>query len=438
MRHEDDDRGVAVVGGGLAGLAAAAWLARAGRRVTVYERASAIGGRAATLEREGYSLNQGPHALYAGGPGSAVLRELGVRPAGRKARADGGFALHDGRLSTLPVGLISLLTTDLLRLPGKLQVARLLARLPRLDPSGLDHETLAAWLARSVGDPVARRYVEAFVRVATYANAPDRLSAGAALAQLRLAAGTGVLYLDGGWGRLVDALAAKARDAGATIVTHARVRAVDVVAGAARGLVLDDGSRVAAGAVLVAGSPGLLRALAGAHAPEAAEWEARATPLTTACLDVALARLPEPRHLFALGVDRPLYLSVHSATASLAPPGGAVIHVAKYLEPGQSDDPEATRAELEALLERLQPGYRDVLVLQRFLPSMTTSHALPAAADGGLAGRPGPRVRSVRGLFAAGDWVGPEGQLADASLASARAAATAMIQAEPAAERRAA
>jgi len=43
----------------------------------------------------------------------------------------------------------------------------------------------------------------------------------------------------------------------------------------------------------------------------------------------------------------------------------------------------------------------------------------------GLAGRPSSRV--VSGLYVAGDWVGPEGMLADAVFASARAASDAVV-----------
>src|SRR5262249_57979689 len=55
---------VAVVGGGLAGLAAAAYLGRAGRKVTLFERSRSLGGRAATHENGGFRFNIGPHALY--------------------------------------------------------------------------------------------------------------------------------------------------------------------------------------------------------------------------------------------------------------------------------------------------------------------------------------------------------------------------------------
>jgi hypothetical protein len=61
-------------------------------------------------------------------------------------------------------------------------------------------------------------------------------------------------------------------------------------------------------------------------------------PVRAACLDVGLARLPEPRRTFALGLDEPTYLSVHSKTAKLAPEGAAAIHVAKYLSTEERAD----------------------------------------------------------------------------------------------------
>ena len=56
-------------------------------------------------------------------------------------------------------------------------------------------------------------------------------------------------------------------------------------------------------------------------------------------------------------------------------------------------------------------------------------NAMVTAAAGGTAGRPGPAVPGVRGLFVAGDWVGAEGLLADASVASAARAADLAVRA---------
>ena len=71
------------IGGGLAGLTAAATIARTGRAVTVLEGGEHLGGRARTRRRDGFDLNLGPHALYRAGGGLAVLRRLGVEVRGR-------------------------------------------------------------------------------------------------------------------------------------------------------------------------------------------------------------------------------------------------------------------------------------------------------------------------------------------------------------------
>jgi phytoene dehydrogenase-like protein len=136
-----------------------------------------------------------------------------------------------------------------------------------------------------------------------------------------------------------------------------------------------------------------------------------------------LRRLPEPQHLGVLSTERPLYMVVHSASARLAPEGAALIHTIRYLAPGESPDPKAVEQELEALLDRVQPGWQREVAERQFLPHMNATNAIVQARPGGQHGRPGPAVPGIRNLYVAGDWVGPAGQLAAAGLASARQAA---------------
>jgi phytoene dehydrogenase-like protein len=409
---------VVVIGGGLAGLAAAAYLGRAGRRVTVVEKAHAPGGRAITQKKAGFSFNLGAHAVYRGGPAWRVLDELGVPRKGGVPSASGAYAVAGDRLHTLPSGLVSLLTTGLLPLAGKMEIGRLLASVGSIDAAAHRATGASEWLSANVRSPEARGLLEALFRVSTYSADLDRLSAEVALGQLQATLKASVLYLDGGWQTMVDALRSIATSAGATIVTDARVEEVEVEGRAARGVRIAGDRRIAADAVVVAASPAAASALVP-KSEELARWAEQATPVKAATLDVALSRLPNPRATFGLGVGSPLYLSVHSASAALAPEGGALIHVMEYLTPDRKGD----EARLEALLDRMQPGWRDVVVERRFLPSLIASNALVTAAGGGLAGRPGPEVPSIAGLYVAGDWVGAEGLLADASLASAKRAA---------------
>jgi phytoene dehydrogenase-like protein len=415
----DYDSDVAVVGGGLGGLATAALVARRGLRAVVLERARELGGRAATEERRGFSFNMGAHALYRGGAAARVLARIGADWSGKRPPAVGVAVLGE-EMHALPTTLGAMLATGLLGWSAKTQGARLFARVRSADARALDEVTLESWLAAEAHDPRLRAVFEAFVRVSTYANAPAALSAGAAIEQLRLAQGPGVAYVDGGWRTLVDAARAAACGAGAVVHTSAPVACAVPVAGGWR-VHRDGGDPIACRALVLATGP---RAACSIVASDAlASWANRAVPLRAACLDVALSRLPNERATFALGVDRPLYLSVHSRTARLAPAGAALVSTMKYLSPTESADPSRDEAELEAWLDRLQPGWREVVLERRWLPAMITSNALPAADRGGSRGRPGPRVPDAPGAFVVGDWVGAEGMLLDAALASAERAA---------------
>jgi hypothetical protein len=78
------------------------------------------------------------------------------------------------------------------------------------------------------------------------------------------------------------------------------------------------------------------------------------------------------------------------------------------------------------MADAVQPGWREQATLERFLPRMVPVSAVPRPADGGLGGRPG--VDLGEGLYLAGDWVGPEGWLVDAAIASGSAAAGAALR----------
>ncbi len=213
-------------------------------------------------------------------------------------------------------------------------------------------------------------------------------------------------------------------------MTNARVAAIDKIATEGHSARLANGMLHPASAVLLATDPETASALVtdGAH-NILSGWSVQSVPVRVACFDVALRHVPKPQHLYALGIDCPLYYSVHSAWAKLAPEGSALIHTMKYLRPGEPAEPEVSRHELEALLDVLQPGWRAEVMEQYSLPHMIASNALVQAGQGGLQGRPGPAVPGIPHLYVAGDWVGTEGQLAEACFASASRAASMILTA---------
>lgn len=395
---------VIVVGGGLAGLAAGATAALGGASTVVLE-AHRPGGRARTTERKGFVFNHGTHALYTGGPAMAVLDALHVRPTGTPPPLNRYTVLTGGGQHILPSSPRTLLRTTCLGARDKAQFGKLFASLPRVDPRTLAGQSVSGWLAGRNLRPKVDALARAFFRLTTYAADLDQLGADGAVAQLQLGTGPGVIYVDGGWSQLVDALRAKVQVRGGV-----RVRAVESDRYGAT-VHTDDGTFTARSVVLASGAPDAVRSLL----PGDPGWGDLGEPVTAACLDVGVRRAPSPGYV--LGMDEPLYGTTQSPPARQAPEGCAVVAVIRYGARSAEDD----RPQLEGHLREVGVDDDDVVV-SRFLARMVVTGAMPRAETGGLAGRPSVTATGLRRVFLAGDWVGPDGLLADAALASGHAA----------------
>ena len=315
---------VVVIGGGLAGLTAAALLARGGRRVELLESARVVGGRATTEIDSRFHLNLGAHALYRRGEAARVLRSLGIVPKGHVPPSSGLFAWSSDALHRLPATPISLMRTSLLSVRDKMSVARLMVKLPWIRSARWQKTTSKEWLDRTATSNSTRQLLEALFRVATYSNAPQTQSAAVSLSQLQLAVRHNVDYLDGGWQTLVDDLQGACTSAGARITTS--VAAEEVTAHEGWTVRCSDGRVRRCKSVILATPPSKTALLASTAAPALKQWLGALEPVRVTCIDLGLRRLPRPDVRFVLGIDRPLYFSVHSASARLAPENGALVH----------------------------------------------------------------------------------------------------------------
>lgn len=271
-------RRATVVGGGIAGLATAALLARDGWDVALFEARAELGGRAGSWEREGFRFDTGPSWYLMpevfehffrllGTTAAAELDLVPLTPAYRvypepagdgpadpvdvvsgrdnartlfEAREPGAGARLDAYLDSAAEAYdlaVSKFLYDTYASSEGLRDPAVVRRAPRLVP--LLTRSLEQHVARSFDDRVLRQilgYPAVFLG-ASPATAP-------ALYHLmsRLDLDEGVLYPQGGFRELIAAVARLSAAAGATIRTSSPVERILVHGGHARGVRLADGT----------------------------------------------------------------------------------------------------------------------------------------------------------------------------------------------------
>jgi oxygen-dependent protoporphyrinogen oxidase len=223
------DRHIAVIGGGITGLAAAHAAIEAGARVTLFESESRFGGVIKTSPFGGHpAIDEGADAFLARVPWAVELARkvsLGdslTSPAIGKAAVwwNGLHDIPEGLLLGLPTDMLGLARSSLLSRHGKLRAATEVLR-RRTDPAP---DSIGRYVRSRFGNEVHERLVDPLVGSIFAADTDDfSLAAVPQLAELavrsrsvllasrrRAAAPAGPIFYTprGGVGALVDGVAA--------------------------------------------------------------------------------------------------------------------------------------------------------------------------------------------------------------------------------------
>lgn len=288
---------VAVVGGGIAGLAAAYELSRAagpGASVTLLEAADRLGGKIRTEELAGHRFDVGPEALLARVPWAVELcGELGLAGELVGAAESGAFLWTRGRLRPLPTGPVLGMPAGIMPVlragifsPRGVARASLDLLLPASRPP--EDEAVGALVRRRLGREVVERFVDPLLggiyagdcdHLSVHATAPQLaalarehrslvLGVRAASAASRPADGPVFVTLPGGLGRLVERL----RDEldGVELRAGTAVHALEPVPGGRWRLLLSGDGAIEADAVVLAVPAPAAAELVRQVSPEAA------------------------------------------------------------------------------------------------------------------------------------------------------------------------
>jgi phytoene desaturase len=247
---------VVVIGSGIGGLSAAAFLAAAGFKTLVVERLPRVGGRYSTIEYKGYKITTGAIEVEMGGvvekAFNAVGAKLDVRPVPPiRYRIDG----KDHELP--PKGGLRTLITLSSKDEGEAErVMRALKRgLTWQEPS--DSISLREWLLQYTQNERVLKTFWALVSPTHFVN-DDELPAGKFFEYLKAPKGLGIGIAPRGNLALMESLARAIEAKGGQVWTGCRAKQIVVGGGMAMGVVVqrgDDIIEVAAKAVVSNAGP---------------------------------------------------------------------------------------------------------------------------------------------------------------------------------------
>ncbi|GIV18316.1 MAG: dehydrosqualene desaturase [Armatimonadota bacterium] len=272
---------VAIVGGGIGGLAAAARLAHAGYRVTLLEQRQQLGGRVGLLECEGFRFDTGPTLLMMLDPLEKLFRDLHRRledylqpvlllPSYRVFYADGTRFDSSPCIASMVREIAQKMSPA--EVPGYL---RLMA-----DLSAMLHDVVPAFVRRNYRSPLdllGARQIGLLVKHRLLANLYRRIRHYTRDPRLQMLftfqtmylglsplqapwvysiltymeSGEGVWFPRGGMYQLVRALETIAQEEGVQIRRGERVEEVLVQAGQAKGVRLNSGESLHAEIVVL-------------------------------------------------------------------------------------------------------------------------------------------------------------------------------------------
>ncbi|MFF2877151.1 FAD-dependent oxidoreductase [Gottfriedia sp. NPDC057991] len=405
---------VTVLGGGIAGLTASIYLAQAGKKVLLLDKATKLGGRGISNTIGDAHLNLGAHALYTNC--IEILNEVGVTVSGKLPKLSGAFILGDQFNQMKIIEAFNLFLGNHLKWKEKMEFIRFYRHIRKMDLDEINHISLEEYLNRRITSLNVKNLFLAFIRVSTFTSNSELISAGVAIGQLRSAK---VMYINEGWQSIVNDLIKKANQLGVTIQNST---VVSTITGSYPNLnlFLKNDTRINTSCLLSTINPiDLVKLIDEPVSDSFLQKCNQMIPVKAACLDLVMKGLPNPKLNFALGVDQPWYFSNHSTVAKLSKEGEIVVHIMKYLNSGFETDSSKDEEELESLLDLVQPGWREYVISRRYLPKLVVSNDIKKPfhkLDNNLSNN----EVGLEGIYVAGDWIGETELLLNASLKSAK------------------
>ena len=367
---------IAVIGGGIGGLAAAYWLSKAGTRVTLYESSDQLGGLGTFFQYRNVSLERFYHCML---PSDrhllSVLYELGLENQIYWKETSFGF-IQNRRLYGLnspiellkfsPLPLIDRIRVGLTGLWGSICSSR-----------GLDEVTCVEWLSRLSG----QRAFEVFWKPMLQAKFGDRYHEVPALwfwTRFNREKGNGKSeckgYIQGGYRRIIDTLIESIQANGGTIRLQTAVEKLDLTADSELMVHGANDTQVFDRIIVTAPIFFLHKAISGgklAYAVKQIDTEIDMQGVVNA---VFMLRRGFTKHYWAATIDKDIpFQGIVESTTLLEKTDTAGVHLIYLMNYVHRTEPHFHQSDADILdlytagLKRLFPDFRDEDIIDRFV-----------------------------------------------------------------------
>ncbi|MFC4808222.1 FAD-dependent oxidoreductase [Paenibacillus sp. GCM10023250] len=428
---------VAIIGGGLAGLTAAAYLSvQPDVEGVLFERSPQLGGRAFTYEKAGFTLNYGAHAVYGLDRHTLTVmeRELHLRFGSKQVDKRKVMYEKGERLTPAPLDFINLVKTDILSAMQKVrfvgEITAIIANIHQLK----HYATLGDYLRESGAGEDVKELWEHLVCSNFFITPEDaRRVPGPVIADYYhnlFLSQRPVNYVLGSWAVITDQLRDKISLS--TRWTIALQEGVDGIRYEHGRYVLTTKSREEAFDRVVFAMPvqQVVKLLRGTPWEPFLEPYERNTATEAMVYDVGLHQVIARPFSYISDMNHKLFISDVSATDhTLVPEGGQLLQGIAYLSDersgGEADRKaylEERTAQMEALFDRHYPGWRDAVAVKRVSKKAMVQSVKNVAGNKLLP----IRIESMPFYFC-GDGCEGKGELAERAFSSGRLAAGRLI-----------
>jgi protoporphyrinogen oxidase len=399
-----------VVGGGVAGMTSAYRLMQQGHDVSLFESSPFLGGLVRTFDVGGNRLEAYYHHLFSTDTTIiALIQELGLGDELNWIESKVGW-YEDGKIYPF-VTPIDLLRFGPLPFIDRIKLGMMGVRLRGTeDWAPFERITCKDWIEQNVSKKVFEK-VWGPLLVGKYGSAYDQVAMAWLWSKihLRFASRKGgpmqkeeLGYLSGSFARYIDAMEHRMRDGGVQIHLGTGVERITAEHNRVTGVVLTDGSRVEADAVIAAVPSLLFKKLAP---PLGAEYEAKLDYVQwqgAVCMIITMKHSLSPIYWMNIG-DRSLpFLALVEHTNFIGPEqygGNHILYISNYLAQDHeyfrmSDD--ELWAKFAPALKRINPAFSDDWVNERWV--FKAPYAQPVIRMEYSAHRPEHRT-PVEGLY---------------------------------------